>query len=197
MSASDHLSGPQFYHGSPVRFSPGDQVTSPVSRNAVGANHDYLGANRTQDHTFFSSSANEASTFNGTSGWSDTPNPDDPGYVYKVKPTGAYEPDEGFNNSSAFKSKEPLTVTGIHSVSPPFNVQSHQGLRSHIGTNSGYSAAIHKNLSENQRNVSGSMYASEVQFGSGSYRNDKLEEASSQRIQDHYNKSIQPYKGVE
>lgn len=36
MTASDHLSGQQFFHGSDHPFETGDVVTSPKSRNAEG-----------------------------------------------------------------------------------------------------------------------------------------------------------------
>lgn len=175
MVASDHL-GQQFYHGSPVAFRPGDQITSATSRGSVGANHDYMGSNQFHDQSFFSSDPNQASMFDGTTGWSDTPDPKQPGYVYNVKPTGAYEHDEGFGSeedNTAFKSKAPLKVTGIHSISPPLDTR-----------DLGLQRYTYSKLDTNRA-------PQEIR------RDNSLGESSSQRIQNFYNQSIAPYKGVE
>lgn len=76
MTAEDHLSGQQFFHGSDHPFEPGDQVTSPSARGAEGN----FGTMR-PDRVYLSNSRSYAKGFGE--------------HVYRVQPEGEPE-DTGY-----------------------------------------------------------------------------------------------------
>jgi rifampin ADP-ribosylating transferase len=103
MSASDHLSPQQFYHGTPQRFQPGD---------VIAPGHEPHSGIRTE-HVFLSTSKRNAK------GWGAS---DDPatgewarwGHVYEVTTPTSYEPDHAGNavtgTRANYKTREPVTV---------------------------------------------------------------------------------------
>jgi hypothetical protein len=89
MAAQDNLNPEQFYHGSNSRLARGDMVDP--DRSGVKAIHH-------GSYTFFSSNKDEAGIFGR--------------HVYKVRPTGNYEPDPYMHEGTAYRSPSHLRVTG-------------------------------------------------------------------------------------
>lgn len=90
MTASDHLSPDQFFHGSPKVFGPGDVIES--------------------GHVLSTTKRNAKL-------WGSTPDKHDVsrgGHVYEVSRPSSFEPDEAGNGVTGtkanYKTREPVTV---------------------------------------------------------------------------------------
>lgn len=101
MSADDHLSGLQFFHGSPRLFAPGD-VVEPGHEPHSGI---------ASEHVFLSTTKRNARL------WGSAPDDNDRlrgGHVYHVTTPSVYEPDHSGNAATGtranYKTREPVTV---------------------------------------------------------------------------------------
>lgn len=95
MSADDHLSPAQFYHGSRYSFSPGDELTVSGAQAVSGSSKRQL---------FFSDDAALASSF-GTNVYRVSPQGD---YTRKRRPREKQEP--GFPTEYEYTTRQPLHV---------------------------------------------------------------------------------------
>jgi hypothetical protein len=95
MSADEHLSKPQFFHGMPHEAA-GDLV-HPTNQ---GFAH----------QAFFTSDPKLAEGFTMPKNYWGDSREKNTGYVYPVQPTGDYRPDHQEDNS--FKTESPLKITG-------------------------------------------------------------------------------------
>lgn len=94
MTASDHLNGQQFYHGSRSKIEPGESIRSDWRSPAP--------AGTILPDNFFTTDRSEAEKYTTSATHGRT------GAVHVVEPTGPYEPDETRPNS--FLSQHPLRV---------------------------------------------------------------------------------------
>jgi Rifampin ADP-ribosyl transferase len=99
MAATDHLSPPQFFHGTTSEFKPGDML-SPDGAKAHGHFE-----NNSKGYVHFSEySSGGADYAEGRAGdYGGTPR------VYQVHPTGDYETDPN-DMGGSHRSKSPLRV---------------------------------------------------------------------------------------
>lgn len=99
MSADDHLSPDQFFHGTAARLSPGDMV------KPGHAGHDISSGS----HVYFAAQEEHARTFGGLAAIRDGK----PAYhVYRVEPTGVHERDP--DSWGGYRSTSPLRVVGAY-----------------------------------------------------------------------------------
>ena len=110
MTAQNNLNQQQFYHVTRHEFSPGELITTPVSRRAPNRfNEGSTAQNRvTQEHIYFTPDIDFAHTFGNmvrTNSEAETPL-----RIYEVAPTGKISKDRHTHSAEAYKSKEPLTV---------------------------------------------------------------------------------------
>ena len=101
MSADEHLSGPQFFHGSPEDYEPGHVIDpSQPHKKAWDVS--------LPDHAYFSSDSDDAADWGvhtaRRTGRKST-------NIYAVKPLGEYTTDRP-GGAGAFKTKAPLQVLG-------------------------------------------------------------------------------------
>lgn len=109
MTASDHLNGQQFYHGTVHAFEPGEVLT-PAGAEAAGRNehNDEPGYH---DHVFFTPSKKDASMYAWGRAFNQPPERQSPvGRVYAVKPMGDYERDPGAHNKGGMRTREGMQV---------------------------------------------------------------------------------------
>ena len=98
MTAADHLSGDQFFHGSGHEFSPGDLIhPGHESTHVMEHEHVFATTDPKWGRVYAEYNGNGARQYGG--------NP----HLYHVEPTGSVEADSGGGNG-AVKSKHPLRV---------------------------------------------------------------------------------------
>ena len=105
MSASDHLSGSQFYHGTTAKLSPGDWIT-PARNRGVPGNVD---VENSLPHTYFTDDISAAKTYTGLAANAGQREK----YVYQVQPAAPYEADPNHPRESSYRSRGPLLVHGV------------------------------------------------------------------------------------
>lgn len=110
MSAQDHLSAAQFYHGSRHAFGVGD-VVRPASALGIEARP---GTETDQDHAYATDAPDQAQRFADTSAHEGVPR------VYQVEPVGRHETGP-LNHimppgTSEYRTSQGWRVTGVEPV---------------------------------------------------------------------------------
>lgn len=108
MSADDHLSQPQFFHGTNARLSPGDHITPGYRKSQ----YDVLDE---ATHVFTTTSQGKAGSYanwaRSLAGMGEIPGPQER-HVYEVEHTGPYESVPSPMNPATIyqRSKHPARV---------------------------------------------------------------------------------------
>jgi hypothetical protein len=113
MSADQNLNPQQFYHGTPAELKAGDMI-HPAT--AVGVVSSAPSVGNPADHTYFTTKQRMASYYSAPritdeeSAMRAVDASPSQGHIYKVEPTGKYDPDP--HEPDSFHSSQPLRVVG-------------------------------------------------------------------------------------
>lgn len=116
MTAEDHLSPAQFFHGTSADLSPGDMISTGHPANYEGGPAEPPGS-WTDSHVFMTTDAEGAQRHARNAAFVKGGMP----HVYQVEPTGSYEPHPYDHPLRVYnyQSRSPLRVTGEHDLSSP------------------------------------------------------------------------------